>query len=200
MKRLFLILLTLCLLLCAFAGCAKEAETKDTEPHTNTVTDPEPVIPELTYTDVTHVVLGEYLGKSSDACGLPEDSLFMTGDGVCGYDYISIGTVKGNLTCYFSDSGVYSFIFGSNPFEGNDEFTAAFREVNTAIAGGVNRDAVEPVFTGADTEDSLTAMFDGKGVLISEYETESCVITVTGCGVNGVATIAVECRALDKEG
>lgn len=200
MKRLFLILLMLCFLLCSFAGCAKDNKPEGTETPTVSATEPEPIIPELTYTDVTNIVLGNHLGKSPDACGLPEDSVFITGDGVCGYDYVSVDSVQGNLTCYYSDNGVYSFIFGSAPFEGNDEFNATFQELNAIVANGIAMEISEPVYTGAETEDSLTAMFEGKGVLTSEYTTERAVITVTGCGVNGVATVAIECRSLDKEG
>ena len=46
----------------------------------------------------------------------------------------------------------------------------------------------------------MTAVFDGKGVLISEYQGEGFSVSVTGCGVNGVVTIAVECRAAESEG
>ena len=200
MKRLLLILLSLCLIIGCFAGCSHKEEPKVTDEVTQSTEEPKPVFPELEYTDVSAVMLGSYLGKAPEECGIPEDSLFMTGDGVNGYDYVALGEIKGNLTCYRSDNGVYSFIFGSNPYEDNTEFTTALNTVNASIAKGLGLDAKEPTFTGGDTEDAMTAVFEGKGVLISEYQGEGFTVSVTGCGVNGVATIAVECRATESEG
>ena len=200
MKRLLLILLSLCFIIGCFAGCSHEEELKVTDVVTQNTEEPKPVFPDPEFTDVTAVMLGTCLGKAPEDCGIPEDSLFMTGDGVHGYDYVTLGEIKGNLTCYWSDNGVYSFIFGSNPYEDNAKFTDVFNTVNTLIANGLNTDAKEPTFTGAETEDSMTAVFEGKGVLISEYQGEGFTVSVTGCGVNGVATIAVECRAAESEG
>ena len=171
-----------------------------TDEVTQNTEEPKPVFPDPEFTDVTAVMLGTCLGKAPEDCGIPEDSLFMTGDGVHGYDYVTLGEIKGNLTCYWSDNGVYSFIFGSNPYEDNAKFTDVFNTVNTLIANGLNADAKEPTFTGAETEDAMTTVFEGKGVLISEYQGEGFTVSVTGCGVNGVATIAVECRAAESEG
>ena len=200
MKRLLLILLSLCFVVGCFAGCSHKEEPKVTEEVTQATEDTKPVFPALEYTDVSVIMLGSCLSKAPEACGIPEDSLFMTGDGVRAYDYVALGEIKGTLTCYWSDDGVYSFIFGSNPYDDNTEFTNALNTVNTLIASGLNTDAKEPTFTGAETEDAMTAVFEGKGVLISEYQGEGFTISVTGCGVNGVATIAVECKAAESEG
>ena len=200
MKRLLLILLSLCLIIGCFAGCSHKEESKITDEVTQSTEEPKPVFPELEYTDVSAVMLGSYLGKAHEECGIPEDSLLMTGDGVHGYDYVALGEIKGNLTCYWSDNGVYSFIFGSNPYEDNTEFTTALNTVNASIAKGLGLDAKEPTFTGGDTEDAMTAVFEGKGVLMCEYSGVGFTVSVTGCGVNGVATIAVECRATESEG
>ncbi|MBQ9838025.1 MAG: hypothetical protein IJO56_00815 [Oscillospiraceae bacterium] len=200
MKRLLLILLSLCMVIGCLAGCSHKEEPKVTDEVTQSTEEPKPVFPELEYVDVFGVMFGSNLGKAPEDCGIPEDSIFMSGDGVCGYDYVALGDIKGNLTCYWSESGVYSFIFGSNPYEDNTEFTAALNTVNALIAKRLGVDAKEPTFTGGQTEDAMTAVFEGKGVLICEYQGEGALISVTGCGVNGVATIAVECKTAESEG
>lgn len=200
MKRLLLILLSLCLVISCFVGCSHKEEPNVTDEVTQKTEEPKPLFPETEFTDVTAVMLGTCLGKAPEDCGIPEDSLFMTGDGVHGYDYVALGEIKGNLTCYWSDNGVYSFIFGSNPYEDNTEFTAALNTVNAMVAKGLVLDVKEPIFTGGETEDALTAVFEGKGVMMCEYQGEGFTVSVTGCGVNGVATIVVECRAAEGEG
>ncbi len=200
MKRLLLILLSLCLIIGCFAGCTHKEEPEVTEEVTQTTEDPKPVFPDIEYTDISAVMLGSCLGKAPEECGISEDLLFMTGDGVNAYDYVALGDIKGSLTCYWSDNGVYSFIFGSNPYEDNTEFTNALNTVNAMLAKELGLDAKELTFTGSETEDSLTAVFEGKGVMMCEYQGEDFTVSVTGCGVNGVATIAVECRTSESEG
>lgn len=200
MKRLCFILLSLCLVLCCFAGCTKEENPSETGQTSQVTEEPTPVFPEVECTDVAYLVKGEYLGREITDCGLPEDSLFMIGDGVYGYDYVSLGGIEGTLTCYFADEGVYSFLFGSDPYEKNEAYKSAFETLNDLIASSVGTDVKDPTFTGGETEDEMTALFEGKGVLICEYTADGYTVSVTGCGVNGVATIAIECKTVKKGG
>ena len=68
-----------------------------------------------------------------------------------------------------------------------------------ALPFGIGTEYVTEAWLGNAWE-QMTAVFEGKGVLISEYQGEGFTVSVTGCGVNGVATIAVECRATESEG
>ena len=68
MKRLLLILLSLCLIIGCFAGCSHKEEPKVTDEVTQSTEEPKPVFPELEYTDVSAVMLGSYLGKAPEEC------------------------------------------------------------------------------------------------------------------------------------
>ena len=82
MKRLFIILLALLMVLMTITGCSKNNISESTTPITPVETEPEPIMPELEYTDVTAMMYGELLGKKVETSGLPQDSIFLEGDQV----------------------------------------------------------------------------------------------------------------------
>ena len=71
MKRLFIMLLVLLMVLASITGCSKDNVSESTTPITPVETEPELVMPELEYTDVTSMMYGELLGKTVETCGLP---------------------------------------------------------------------------------------------------------------------------------
>ena len=201
MKRFFLILLALLMVAAVFSGCSKNDVSESTTPIAPTETEPKPVAPELEYTDVTSMMYGELLGKKVDNCGLPQDSLFLEGDKVKGFDYLCMGDVVGNVTCYFDESGITSYTFGSQPFDNAETFKTAYDIINDSIAGGLGQDVAASTFHGgSNDEDQMESLFKGNGVIKSVYKTADVVVTVTGCGVNNVATIVIECAAVGTEG
>ena len=200
MKRFFLILLALLMVLAVFSGCGKKDASESTAPITPTETEPKPVMPELEYTDVTSMMCGELLGKKVEACGLPQDSVFLEGEQVTGFDYLCMGDVVGNVTCYFDENGITSYIFGSQPFDNVEDFKNAFDTINESIAGGLAQDVANASFYGgSNDEDKMESLFDGDGTIKAEYKTAEAIVTVTGCGVNNVATVIVECSAVEVE-
>lgn len=201
MKRILCMLLMVCCLVTCFAACSKETPTED--PATDAVTnEPEvPVTPDIEYTDVLKLMNGDLLGKSDSECGLPEESLFLTGDNVVGYDYVCIGDVIGNMTFYLKDGLVTSYVFGSAPYSTAEEFSTVFDAMNASISGYLDTEVKESVFHGGSSdEDTMESLFAGKGVMTAEYVTDDYIVTVTGCGVNVVATLVVECKAVGTEG
>ena len=84
MKRLFTFLLALLMVLMTITGCSKNNVSESTTPITPVETEPEPIMPELEYTDVTTMMHGELLGKKVETCGLPWDNVFLEGDKVVG--------------------------------------------------------------------------------------------------------------------
>lgn len=201
MKRLFYVLLILLLVIAAFAGCSKNNVSESTTPITPAETEPEPIMPELEYTDVTAMMHGELLGKKVETCGLPQDNVFLEGDNVTGFDYLCMGDVVGNMTCYFDENGITSYTFGSQPFENAEAFENAFNVINDSIAGGLGQNVAEATFYGGATDkDQMESLFGGSGIIKAEYKTADVIVTVTGCGVNNVATIVVECAAVNTEG
>ncbi len=180
-----------------FTGCKKTDEAPQITENSETET-AAPETPEIEYSSVLSLVCGDLLGKNEETVGLPNELVFLTGDNVIGYDYVSVGDVKGNLTCYLNESGIYSGVFGSGPYETQDAFSAALSQVNEIIAEQLGVEKKSPEFSGGDEEvDELESLFSGKGVMLAEYETDTAIVSVTGCGVNGIATIVVECRAVD---
>lgn len=201
MKRIFFILLALLLVLATLVGCSKKNVSESVEPITPNETEPQPLMPELEYTDVTSMMFGELLGKKVDNCGLPQDSVFLEGDYVKGFDYLCMGDVIGNVTCYFSEDGITSYTFGSQPFDNAETFKMAFDVINDSIAGGLGKDvAASTFYGGSNEEDQMESLFSGSGVIKAEYKTDDVIVTVTGCGVNDVATIVVECSMPRTEG
>ncbi|MBQ6688871.1 MAG: hypothetical protein IJN02_06490 [Bacteroidales bacterium] len=201
MKRLFIILLALLMVLMTITGCSKNNISESTTPITPVETEPEPIMPELEYTDVTAMMYGELLGKKVETCGLPQDSIFLKGDKVVGFDYLCMGDVVGNMTCYFDENDITSYTFGSQPFDNAEAFENAFNVINDGIAGGLGQNVAEATFYGGTTDkDQMESLFGGSGIIKAEYKTADVVVTVTGCGVNNVATIVVECAAVKTEG
>ncbi len=201
MKKFLLILLALLLVLTVFAGCGSKEDPAPQETPSETVTEAKPVMPEIEYMDVTTLMFGELLGKNVDTCGLPQDSMFLTGDYVTGFDYMCMGDITGNLTCYFGENGITSYVFGSAPFDNVESFSDAFNVVNDSIAGGLGQEVASTEFYGGSSdEDQMEALFSGQGTVKAEYKTDTVTVTVTGCGVNDVATIVVECSANRTEG
>lgn len=201
MKRLFIILLTLLMVLMTITGCSKNNISESTTPITPVETEPEPIMPELEYTDVTAMMYGELLGKKVETCGLPQDSIFLEGDKVVGFDYLCMGDVVGNMTCYFEENGITSYTFGSQPFDNAETFENAFNVINDSIAGGLGQNvAASTFYGGSEDKDQMESLFNGGGIIKAEYKTTDVVVTVTGCGVNNVATIVVECSAVKMEG
>lgn len=201
MKKILCLLLAACFILACFSACAKDKP--DDEPVTDNVTEeaPKPVMPDIEYTDVLDLMNGDLLGKADSECGLPEESLFLTGDNVVGYDYVCIGEAIGNMTLYLTDGVVSSYVFGSAPYENTDEFQRAFDEMNGNISDCFGTDIKASAFHGGNSEeDAMESLFAGKCVMTAEYVTDEFTVTVTGCGVNGVATIVVECKAIGTEG
>lgn len=201
MKRLFIMLLVLLIVLATITGCSKDNVSESTTPITPVETEPELVMPELEYTDVTSMMYGELLGKTVETCGLPQDNIFLEGDEVVGFDYLCMGDVVGNMTCYFDESGITSYTFGSQPFDNAETFENTFDVINDCIAGGLSLDvAASTFYGGSDDQDQMESLFNGGGIIKAEYKTEDAVVTVTGCGINNVATIVVECAAVRTEG
>lgn len=201
MKRLFIMLLVLLIVLATITGCSKDNISESTTPITPVETEPELVMPELEYTDVTSMMYGELLGKTVETCGLPQDNIFLEGDEVVGFDYLCMGDVVGNMTCYFDESGITSYTFGSQPFDNAETFENTFDVINDCIAGGLSLDvAASTFYGGSDDQDQMESLFNGGGIIKAEYKTEDAVVTVTGCGINNVATIVVECAAVRTEG
>lgn len=201
MKRIFLILLSLLMVLSVFVGCSKNDVSESTVPVTPVETEPEPVMPELEYTDVSKMMFGELLGKTAETCGLPQDNVFLEGDKVIGFDYLCMGDVVGNMTCYFDESGITSYTFGSQPFENAETFENAFDIINDSVAEGLGQEVVASTYYGgSNDEDRMESLFAGNGIIKAEYKTADVVVTVTGCGVNNVATIVIECAAVRSEG
>ena len=122
MKKILCLLLAACFILACFSACAKDKP--DDEPVTDNVTEeaPKPVMPDIEYTDVLDLMNGDLLGKAESECELPEESLFLTGDNVVGYDYVCIGDAIGNMTLYLTGGVVSSYVFGSAPYDNTDEF------------------------------------------------------------------------------
>ena len=201
MKRFFLILLALLMVLAVLSGCSKNNGSESTTPITPTETEQKPVMPELEYTDVTSMMYGELLGKKVETCGLPQDSVFLEGEQVTGFDYLCMGDVVGNVTCYFDEDGITSYTFGSQPFENAEDFKNAFDIINDSIAGGLGQDvAASTFYGGSDAEDQMESLFGGRGTIKATYKTADAAVTVTGCGVSNVATIVLECAAVRTEG
>ncbi len=200
MKKFLLILLASLLVLTVFAGCGSKEDPAPQETSSESVTEAKPVMPEIEYTDVTSLMFGELLGKNVDACGLPQDSVFLTGDYVTGFDYMCMGDITGNLTCYLGENGITSYVFGSDPFDNVESFSDALNVVNDSIAGGLGQKVASTEFYGGSDEDQMEALFSGQGTVKAEYKTDTVTVTVTGCGVNDVATIVVECSANRTEG
>lgn len=201
MKRLFIILLVLVMVLATITGCSKNNVSESTTPITPVETEPEPVMPDLEYTYVTEMMYGALLGKTVETCGLPQDNVFLEGDKVVGFDYLCMGDVVGNMTCYFDENGITSYTFGSQPFDNAEIFENTFDVINDSIAGGLGLDvAASTFYGGSDDQDQMESLFNGGGIIKAEYETADVVVTVTGCGVNNVATIVVECAAVRTEG
>lgn len=201
MKKILYLLLVFCYILVCFSACAKD-KPQD-EPITDSVTEevPKPVIPDIEYTDVLDLMNGDLLGKADSECGLPEESLFLTGDNVVGYDYVCIGDAIGNMTLYLTDGVINSYVFGSAPYDNADEFQRAFDEMNSNISDCLGAEVKASSFHGGSSdEDAMESLFAGKGVMTAEYVTDEFTVAVTGCGVNGVATIVVECKAIGAEG
>ena len=201
MKRILCLLLMVCCLATCFVACSKEAPPDN--PVTDVVTNESevPATPDIEYTDVLELMNGDLLGKSDSECGLPEESLFLTGDNVVGYDYVCIGDVIGNMTFYLKDGLVTSYVFGSAPYSTVDEFSTAFDTMNGSVSDCIGTDVKASAFHGGSSdEDAMESLFAGKGVMTAEYVTDDYVVTVTGCGVNGVATLVVECKAVGTEG
>ena len=144
---------------------------------------------------------GEFLGKSITECNFPEDSLFLTGDNVVGYDYVCIENTQGNITFYLEDGYISSYVFGSVPYSDVNEYKNALEVVNKKIAELLKTNEKEFEFGGGSSkEDEMESLFSGKCIAKAEYSHSSSKITVTGCGINGVATIVVECKAFKTEG
>ena len=201
MKRLFIILLVLVMVLATITGCSKNNVSESTTPITPVETEPEPVMPDLEYTDVTEMMYGALLGKTVETCGLLQDNVFLEGDKVVGFDYLCMGDVVGNMTCYFDENGITSYTFGSQPFDNAEIFENTFDVINDSIAGGLGLDvAASTFYGGSEDQDQMESLFNGGGIIKAEYETADVIVTVTGCGVNNVATIVVECAAVRTEG
>ena len=200
MKRILFILLALLMVLALLAGCGQKNDSETTTPITPVETEPEPVMPEIEYIDVTGMMFGELLGQNVETCGLPQDNVFLTGDNVTGFDYLCMGDVVGNMTCYFDESGITSYTFGSQPFDNAETFENAFNVINDSIADGLGKEVAATTFNGSSDKDQMESLFSGSGIIKAEYKTADVVVTVTGCGVNNVATIVVECVAVRTEG
>ncbi len=195
MKKVLILLLCFVLLISVFSGCSKdnkEPVSSDTPITGSSV----PEIPEIEYSDVSALICGDIIGKPYDDFGLSEELVFLTGENLIGYDYVNVGEMSGNLTCYYSESGIYSAIFGSAPYDNQDKFTSAFEKANKLISEKLGVEIKESTYHGGnEDEDKLEALFAGKCVLISEYDANGICVTVTGCGVNDVATVVIECSS-----
>ena len=204
MKRmLWLALIFFCIFLCLIA-CAKDKQIAETLK--NAVPDKieqteQPFVPEIECGDILAFMNGEFLGKSITECNFPEDSLFLTGDNVVGYDYVCIENTQGNITFYLEDGYISSYVFGSVPYSDVNEYKNALEVVNKKIAELLKTNEKEFEFGGGSSkEDEMESLFSGKCIAKAEYSHSSSKITVTGCGINGVATIVVECKAFKTEG
>lgn len=201
MKKILCLILTICIALVCFSACTENKPAEEQATHNVTDEAPEPLMPEIEYTDVLYLMDGELLGKADSECGLPEESLFLTGDNVVGYDYVCIGDAIGNITFYLTDDVITSYVFGSAPYDNADEFQCAFDEMNGKISDCLGTEIKSSSFHGGSPEeDTMESLFAGKSVMVADYVTDDFTVSVSGCGVNGIATIVVECKLIEAEG
>ncbi len=193
MKKLIILFLCFVTVISLFAGCTQDEKSPETTDLP--ITEPSaPQMPEIEYTDVVSLICGDIIGKPEDNFGLPEELVFLTGENVIGYDYVSVGDLIGNLTCYYDETGIYSAAFGSAPYKNKDEFSSAFEVVSQLISEKLGVEITETTFNGGnEDEDKLESLFAGKCIMIAEYKTSKATVKVTGGGVNGMATVVVEC-------
>lgn len=201
MKKILCLLLMACCIVSCFAACSNDKPADESVTDAVTPASEVPKVPDIEYTDILDLMNGDLLGKSDSECGLPEDSLFLTGDDVVGFDYVCIGDAIGNITFYLKDGLISSYVFGSAPYRTVDEFSTAFDTINGSISDCLGTDVKASSFQGGSSEeDAMESLFAGQGVMIAEYVTDNYTVSVNGCGVNGVATVVVECKAIGTEG
>ena len=198
MKRMIYLLLVLLMVL-SLCSCADELSPDDTT-ESNVITSGEVLFPDAEYTAVDEkFVMGNWLGVTSDAIGLNEDSIFVNDEQMVSYDYVTLFGVKGNISFYLENGKVLYYVFGSTPYTEKATFSADLENMSKKTAELLQTEKHELVFNGGeDGHDEWEQLFEGNGVFATEYKGANHAVTVKGCGVSEVATIVAECHAKNE--
>lgn len=192
MKILYVLI---CILLFLAMTACESQENAEIVTDVNSSAEQKMLMPEMEYAEIAEKMLhADTYGKPISECGLNEENVYLSDEKMYCYDYVSLFDVHGTLSVYLSESKVSSIVFGSEPFEDIAKFQKTYADINEKTAGALEQNIKEPSFRGAAADqDESERLLNGTGYYLTEYETDVVRISVKSCGVNGVATIVVEC-------
>lgn len=179
----FILLVLWFILLC---GCSNEI------PIESIALKPEKSIFTQEYIEISDCFFEEgFIGKSKDSIPIPKTNLFMENDNSLGFDYVTMFEMNGNITFTLEEGKVFSASFGSNSYIEKNPYKHTLTATNQKIAKMLNVSLKEFDYVGPEEMDEYEALFSGKGILKSVYETGDTIITLSAIGTNNEAVITV---------
>jgi len=135
---------------------------------------------------------GAFLGKTKAEVDIPPEKFYMESEGAIGYDAVCLYETSGTVTMLLKEQKVIECTFGSKPFTEQNTFDSQLKAINKNISTALSLEMKEFSFICGDKSlDELEAVFQGKGILKVDYQTDRFNLTITAVGTNGEATISV---------
>lgn len=196
-------LLTIVILILAFIFTSCATVPEDISSPLQTTYDEDPLLfPAQEYTEIGEAFAGGRLIDIKPAyAGIPEENVFAADEHLVSYDYVMLFSIKGNIAFYLENQKCASCVFGSEVYNDISDYKVALTTMNISISEALGVDIRGLIFTGEnEIEDDWEQLFEGHGSFVSEYKANGYSVSVKGIGVNGTATIVVECHKAGNEG
>lgn len=173
-------------LIISFCGCSDEMPVESNEEK------PLQSVFKQEYVEISDCFFkGSFIGKSKDNISIPKTNLFMENKDSVGFDYVSIFGINGTVTFTFENGTVFSTTFGTKSYIDKSLLKHDLIGLNEKISKELGVDIKEFDYLCPNDMDEYEALFAGKGVIKTVYETNDCSITLNAIGTNNEAVITL---------